>query len=127
MIEFKYAVPFLTLFIGMFIGNRLAIGRDKRKEYNEVVLPIKQKILDHIDYLNKGNMGGYLNHSEVKSLRGLISENLYQIIKIKFDEYNNLVQKHMETNEWGEVSYSSVNCKEIASKVKKINEVLKLK
>ena len=48
--ELKYIIPFITLFIGGLIGNRLALGRDRRKEYNEVADPIyelleKQRLL----------------------------------------------------------------------------------
>ena len=35
MLEIKYVIPFITLFIGGLIGNWLALSRDKRKEFNE--------------------------------------------------------------------------------------------
>lgn len=39
------AVSFLT---GLLIGNRLAIGRDKRKEFNEAACPIREVLLQQL-------------------------------------------------------------------------------
>lgn len=44
MIELKYVVPLLTLLIGGLIGNRLALGRDKRKEFNELSGPLYENL-----------------------------------------------------------------------------------
>ena len=44
-------IPFLTLFLGFFFGNKLAIGRDKRKEFNEIIFPIRKILLDNIRML----------------------------------------------------------------------------
>lgn len=40
MLEIKYVIPFITLLIGGLIGNWLALGRDKRKEFNEAASPL---------------------------------------------------------------------------------------
>ena len=40
MAEVNFVVPLLTLLLEGLIGNRLALGRDKRKEHNAVVLSI---------------------------------------------------------------------------------------
>ncbi len=39
----------LTFFLGLALGNRLAIGRDKRKELNEAVKPIRAWLLSQAD------------------------------------------------------------------------------
>jgi len=44
MVDLKYVVPFLTLLLGGLIGNRLALGRDKRKEFNEISGPLYENL-----------------------------------------------------------------------------------
>jgi hypothetical protein len=38
-------VSLLTFFLGLIIGNRLALNRDRRKEYNNFVQPIRSWLL----------------------------------------------------------------------------------
>ena len=38
----------VTFFAGLILGNWLAIGRDKRKEFNEAALPIREWLLAEI-------------------------------------------------------------------------------
>lgn len=38
-------VGLLTFFLGLLLGNWLAIGRDKRKEFNAAVAPIREWLL----------------------------------------------------------------------------------
>ena len=38
------AVPVFTFLLGLVVGHWLTIDRDKRKEYNELVTPLRKKI-----------------------------------------------------------------------------------
>lgn len=38
-------ISFLTFFLGLLLGNWLAIGRDKRKEFNEAATPVRGWLL----------------------------------------------------------------------------------
>lgn len=38
------ALPLLTFLLGLVIGHWLAINRDQRKEYNELVTPLRKKV-----------------------------------------------------------------------------------
>lgn len=44
-----YLLSLFTFFAGLLLGNRLAIGRDKRKEFNNVAQPIRAWLLDEIE------------------------------------------------------------------------------
>ncbi|WP_328189796.1 hypothetical protein [Marinobacter sp. OP 3.4] len=126
MIELKYVMPFLTLLLGGLIGNWLAIGRDKRKEYNAVVLPLKQKVLTYIDQLKESKHLDF-RESEIKALRGIVSERKYENIRYLYNEYVGLVRADQKVTEGGYIVYSNKGNKEISDKLKEINLVLSLK
>jgi hypothetical protein len=48
------AFSLIGILVGYLIGNRLAIGRDKRKEFNEVAIPIHLTLLRQIEILKGG-------------------------------------------------------------------------
>ncbi|MBB6066268.1 hypothetical protein [Pseudoxanthomonas broegbernensis] len=45
----------LTFFLGLLLGNWLSIGRDKRKEFNDAVAPIRSWLLMQRDELSPYN------------------------------------------------------------------------
>ena len=126
VVEINLVVPLLTLFLGGLLGNRFALGRDKRKEHNAVVLPLKQKVLAYIDDLKQSRHLNF-NESEIKSLRGIISERKYNQVKDLFCEFVGLIRKHHHINEAGYIIYSEMANIEISRKLKEIDVSLSLK
>jgi hypothetical protein len=126
MAEVNFVVPLLTLLLGGLIGNRLALGRDKRKEYNAVVLSIKQKVLAYIDELKQSKHLNF-NESEIKTLRAVVSERKYNQVKSLYCEFVELIQKHQHINEAGYVIYSKEANIEISDKLEEIDFALSLK
>jgi hypothetical protein len=45
----------LTFFLGLLLGNWLALGREKRKEFNEAVAPVRSWLLMQRDELSPYN------------------------------------------------------------------------
>ena len=43
-----YIINFLIFFLGLFLGHRLNLGRELRKEFNDAAIPIRKWILDEI-------------------------------------------------------------------------------
>ncbi|WP_219622640.1 hypothetical protein, partial [Vibrio parahaemolyticus] len=54
--------------IGYLIGHRFALGRDLRKEHNDLVIPIREKLLKELDQLNSGTFGNSLSSDDLFSL-----------------------------------------------------------
>ncbi|EGR1133841.1 hypothetical protein EFU40_18840, partial [Vibrio cholerae] len=113
--------------IGCFVGHWLAIGRDRRKEHNDVIYPLKQKILTHLDALSEGNVNYYISEDDIKPLRLFYKESKYQRIKHLHDNYQKIARDHMSQNDYGEVMYSKAGCEKMAIEVTKLNKILRLK
>jgi hypothetical protein len=44
-----YILSLLTFFLGLILGHWLAIGRDKRKEFNDNAVVLNSKLYDCIE------------------------------------------------------------------------------
>lgn len=55
------AISFLT---GTLFGHWLAIGRDKRKEFNEISRPIRLGLLKQIELLKSGRFANLISHDD---------------------------------------------------------------
>jgi hypothetical protein len=54
-------------FLGLYIGHRLALGRDRRNEYNEIIEPLRERLVKQRD--EPGVMsGGTLSSVELDRL-----------------------------------------------------------
>ncbi|MBK5204325.1 MAG: hypothetical protein JJD98_02640 [Polaromonas sp.] len=45
-------LAFGTFLLGLLIGHRFALGRDRRKEFNDAVRPIRAKLLEGLGRVN---------------------------------------------------------------------------
>ncbi len=57
----------LTFFLGLFLGNKLAIGRDRRKEFNEIADEVYTALMRKRAWAENNNVGdgptmSQLNH-----------------------------------------------------------------
>lgn len=57
-------ISLATFLIGLFFGNWQAIGRDKRKEFNEAVLPIRINLFKQLDLISQGRFDSRLVSQE---------------------------------------------------------------
>jgi len=76
----------LTFCVGHVVGHRSAVRRDKRKEYNTLVSPVRVKLLKQIDAISSG---GYIKANISKDEILLISEQYRKPSKVTscFTEY----------------------------------------
>jgi hypothetical protein len=53
--ELSIAIELLTFFVGLFIGNRLALGNERRKEFNDAASTIYRSLEIQRRTLEKGD------------------------------------------------------------------------
>lgn len=64
----------IGVLVGVFLGNRLALGRDKRREHNAVVQPILVSLLKFRKNIKQGQFGIAYNESDMDKLLGSLSK-----------------------------------------------------
>ncbi|WKE65507.1 hypothetical protein PVT67_17850 [Gallaecimonas kandeliae] len=80
----------LGTLIGLFFGNRLALGREKRKEFNEIALPIFEVLEKQRISAKSGSFPNSANSFGENSLIGLkqhISSSKYKRLDISLANY----------------------------------------
>jgi hypothetical protein len=116
----------IGVLIGALLGHMLALGRDKRKEYNLAIRPLKQKILKHVDSLKEGKTNQYISDDDISEIRCWLPEKLYGLIKLAHKNYCSLFQKY-EINDVGMQYWSTDVLNEMAKLALDINCNLPLK
>ncbi|WP_458991074.1 hypothetical protein [Photobacterium damselae] len=78
----------IGVLVGALIGNRLALGRDKRKEYNLIVIPVREVLIKQLSMLNDGNFQHGLNESDIEKLQARSSNSEFKRIKKIYKTYD---------------------------------------
>ena len=81
---------------GVYLGYKLNIGRDKRKEFNTITDPLRQKIKNHLKSLKDEN----INYPSVV-------EEDFDIVLDHLDEFNKTILKGLIVNYFNSVKNNS--------------------
>jgi hypothetical protein len=118
----------LGTLIGGFIGNRLALGRDKRVEYNSVARPLKQKLLKHYDCLKSESYNLIISANDIEYLRSHISEVKYKKLVSAFEAYEFQGEEHFRTDiRSGNIQANKEQYELLAKTVLDMNLLIKIK
>tara|TARA_R110001606_G_scaffold109051_2_gene234537 strand:- start:190 stop:567 length:378 start_codon:yes stop_codon:yes gene_type:complete len=120
-------IAIVSCLVGVIIGHRLSLGRDRRKEHNEVIRPIKQQLLEHLGYLSEGSAYLMLNEKDINSLYGVISKREYGKILLVFSEYKEVIEKNILYDSYGQIECSKTGYDKIIRSAENLNKILKVK
>ena len=73
----KLAIAILSGSIGLILGHKLALGRDKRKEFNDAIQPLREKL----------NKGGYITKEMIDTLESKTGKASKKIVHTFKNEY----------------------------------------
>lgn len=97
-------VSLLTFLLGLLLGNWLAIGRDKRKEFNEAVAPIRSWLLRAKD--SPDPFSRWPSDQEVDRFVHYLAPWRRAKFMAHLERYRFLHQSMQVQNSFGEISYS---------------------
>ncbi|HGV9306072.1 TPA: hypothetical protein ACNOH7_001977 [Vibrio fluvialis] len=87
---------FVGMLIGALLAHRFALGRDRRKEHNDVVIPL----LKHIDAALKTPDAYQLFGSTVKDTQFIIPDRHYKRLEASYGEYNKAFRRAIRAGSW---------------------------
>src|SRR5690554_7826198 len=85
----------LGVCVGLFFGHRLALGRDKRKEFNEATEPLRDKLRGHIQSLERRVVVSALPENDLSAIVRKLGERRSAVIITYFNRYTATVKKNV--------------------------------
>ena len=78
----------LGVLIGGFIGHRFALGRDKRKEFNDCISPLREKLIHQMATLSSRNYEHGIVDNEITKLVAVLGEAKTKQISLAYKKYS---------------------------------------
>jgi hypothetical protein len=82
-------ISLVTFVIGMFVGNWLALGRDRRKEINELSSPVRLRLVKQIELMQAGQyLPSGIVVDDIYAITDRVSKSKSDAIKAAFRSYS---------------------------------------
>lgn len=120
MISFESALPFITLLIGAFIGNRLAIGRDHRKDFNDVANPLFENLEKQRMCAKSGNFPNSANDTNQATFIALIRKSSWYNKRGLAKAIDSYLQAKKSCGNWNNGRYEFNNPDVLISAIEKL-------
>lgn len=81
-------ISVITFGLGLYLGNKNAVNRDKRKEFNHVAIPIRIELIKYIESIEKNEYrDARIKQNDVIYLVDSLSKRKSKKLKLAFDEF----------------------------------------
>ncbi|HCZ9602881.1 TPA: hypothetical protein O4H83_001140 [Vibrio cholerae] len=105
---------------GALLGHRFALSRDKRKEHNEVVVPLKRAIQESV---NKPSSYG-VDAALVHAVQFKISDTRYHKLTKEYGKYSELMREAIYPDDWGVPQLKNEFVPKIVDSLNKMDSLL---
>ncbi|MEH6384309.1 MAG: hypothetical protein V7780_06855 [Colwellia sp.] len=117
----------LGVLVGGLIGHRLALGRDKRKEFNDCIFPLREKLLHQIDKLSAQNFDHGIDDKEITKLIAVLGERKTKQISLVYKEYSEARNNSGVKDEWHQFTINEIGFNLFQEQSKKLLKTMLLK
>lgn len=85
------ALSSLSFLVGTLVGNWVAIGRDKRKEWNDFVLPLRESLITRL--------GAMISKAQLDTLNFYLTPWVRRRLRAAIDRYERCYQEQMKPDQ----------------------------
>ena len=129
---FQIIVPIITLIIGLLLGHKLSLGRDKRKEFNDIATPIYIKLEKQLERANSDLYpvidSNEISQVEITKLKRASNSSNAQEIQITYDKYISALAKSIhKPKDFKYGDKLKINLEEVKPLITKLQRFLQVK
>lgn len=111
------------MLVGGLITHRLALGRDKRKEYNDAIRPLKSLV----SKTSRSPIMGALTRESIDAVEHYVSPRVYAKLVERLNEYREKTAETTQMDGWGVPYMDEEDKVEVRAILTKMNKLLKVK
>tara|TARA_R110000850_G_scaffold238009_1_gene362680 strand:+ start:261 stop:644 length:384 start_codon:yes stop_codon:yes gene_type:complete len=87
------------LLVGGFLGHRLALGRDRRKEFNQVAAPINERLIQAEEQAQNGYVWAKWDDADISRLKPHMTRRQRRKLESLIENYHEAIRlAHTEGN-----------------------------
>lgn len=123
ILEIVATSSFVGMLVGGLITHNLALGREKRKEYNDAIRPLKA----HISEARRSSLKNPLTLDMIVAVEHFVSPKLYDRLMPLFKDYQLNLNIATSSNGWGVPVMTDEGTVAVSKTLDEMDEMLKVK
>lgn len=120
----------IGLLLGALIGHRLAIGRDKRKEFNQVAAPIYERLIQIEEQALNGHVWATWSEADISRLKPHLTRRERRKLDSLIENYREAIRLAHTTEgkePWDGAEPIQAEFYRVVDAVKKLQKLLRLR